>query len=147
MFSCQLIGLLAGLILAPEASARIKTYPGPDEVVQVSLYAQSLKAKELSPHQSLSQLPHNQLLSIRADFSAVFQKESAGRLNIADLAFDAVMPDHAHGTLTTPKLKKLSDRSYLIDGVKFHMKGFWELHFSFKRDGQRHHLVVPYTIQ
>jgi hypothetical protein len=63
-------------------------------------------------------------------------------VTIADAAGQAVhdasitvlggMPAHAHGLPTTPRVKSLGGGRYLIEGLKFHMPGAWEVALRIK---------------
>ncbi|NDE14401.1 hypothetical protein EBZ80_05660 [bacterium] len=44
--------------------------------------------------------------------------------------FDARMPEHNHGMVTKPVIKKISASEYAVDGVKLHMSGKWVLEFK-----------------
>ena len=44
------------------------------------------------------------------------------------LAFDGGMPSHGHGFVTAPRVTRdLGNGEYLVEGVKFHMAGEWEV--------------------
>lgn len=47
--------------------------------------------------------------------------------NPQDVQIGSAMPDHQHGMLTTPAVTKLPDGRYQIDGLRFHMHGWWQL--------------------
>ncbi len=49
--------------------------------------------------------------------------------DIAISAVEARMPEHQHGTTLTPKLHALGGGKYRVEGLLFHMSGFWELFF------------------
>lgn len=82
------------------------------------------------------------LSSATAEVSRPFLK---GIFDVRELDFYAVMPEHKHGMVTKAKIKKISANRFKIDGIKFHMPGFWELHFVFVVDGKRHHVVMPFS--
>lgn len=44
--------------------------------------------------------------------------------------FDARMPEHNHGMVTKPVIKKVSSSEFAVDGVKLHMPGKWVLEFK-----------------
>jgi hypothetical protein len=48
----------------------------------------------------------------------------------ATIAIDGGMPDHGHGLPTAPKASHIGDGHYRIEGVRFNMGGWWELHLS-----------------
>jgi hypothetical protein len=46
----------------------------------------------------------------------------------AHIAVDGGMPQHGHGLPTKPRVtREISDGSYLIEGMKFSMTGWWEI--------------------
>ena len=46
----------------------------------------------------------------------------------ARIAVDGGMPQHGHGLPTTPRVtRELADGTYVIDGMKFSMTGWWEI--------------------
>ena len=46
-----------------------------------------------------------------------------------ELFVDATMPDHGHGMDTTPAVT-MENGVYTVEGMLFHMAGFWELVFA-----------------
>jgi hypothetical protein len=50
--------------------------------------------------------------------------------SVKDFSFDAKMPQHKHGMVTAPKIVKISDLQYRIDGVRLHMAGLWVFEFT-----------------
>ena len=61
-------------------------------------------------------------------FAIIKPSKEAESLEV-DLSFDARMPLHAHGTVTTPGVRPVGD-GFLVEGVVFHMPGNWELYFD-----------------
>lgn len=60
----------------------------------------------------------------------------------AEITFDGGMPAHNHGFPTEPKITKhLGSGTYLLEGVKFSMTGWWRFEFKI-RDGERVDSVV-----
>ncbi len=50
----------------------------------------------------------------------------------AEIRVDAGMPEHDHGLPTTPQVtQRLGDGEYLLEGMKFHMNGWWQIEISF----------------
>jgi hypothetical protein len=50
------------------------------------------------------------------------------RVKGAHFAVDGGMPQHGHGFPTRPRVtRELEDGSYLLEGMKFSMTGWWEL--------------------
>ena len=54
--------------------------------------------------------------------------DAAGQpLDGAKITIDGGMPQHGHGLPTRPRVtKQLGDGTYLIEGVRFNMGGWWE---------------------
>lgn len=51
----------------------------------------------------------------------------------ADVAVTATMPEHGHGMPTKPAVtKNLGDGTYLVEGLKFSMPGWWVLTFRIR---------------
>lgn len=49
----------------------------------------------------------------------------------ASITVDGGMPEHDHGLPTRPQItKNLGNGSYLLEGIKFHMGGWWILTIS-----------------
>jgi len=40
------------------------------------------------------------------------------------------MPEHNHGLATAPSIEASGDGNYLLQGLRFHMMGYWELELS-----------------
>ena len=51
------------------------------------------------------------------------------------LSIDAWMPEHLHGMTRVPKVTARDDGGFAIDGIRFHMSGYWELDFDVTKDG------------
>ena len=49
------------------------------------------------------------------------------------LAVDAAMPEHGHGMNRVPKITRLEDGHFRVEGLLFHMTGHWELYFDVTR--------------
>ncbi len=49
----------------------------------------------------------------------------------ARIAVDGGMPQHGHGLPTTPRVtRELADGTYLLEGMKFSMTGWWEIRLA-----------------
>lgn len=49
----------------------------------------------------------------------------------ASIAVDGGMPQHGHGLPTRPRVtRELGDGSYLVEGMKFSMSGWWEIRLA-----------------
>ncbi|MBM3990293.1 MAG: hypothetical protein FJ298_04715 [Planctomycetes bacterium] len=49
------------------------------------------------------------------------------------LAIDAAMPEHGHGMNRVPRITRLGEGHFLVEGMYFHMTGRWELYFDVTR--------------
>lgn len=47
-----------------------------------------------------------------------------------ELRVDAAMPEHAHGMNTRPTVERGRDGLFRVDGMLFHMSGYWEIYFD-----------------
>jgi len=58
----------------------------------------------------------------------------AGRpISHAQIAVDGGMPQHGHGLPTRPQVtQELTDGTYLLEGLKFSMTGWWEIKLAIR---------------
>jgi hypothetical protein len=49
------------------------------------------------------------------------------------LAVDAAMPQHGHGMNRVPRIERIGDGAFRVEGLFFHMPGKWELYFDVAR--------------
>lgn len=57
-------------------------------------------------------------------------------VNDADIRVDGAMPEHDHGLPTLPQVTRLpGNGEYLLEGMKFHMHGRWQLTISISANG------------
>lgn len=62
----------------------------------------------------------------------------------AEIAIRGGMPAHDHGLPTLPEATRyLGDGRYLIEGMRFHMAGNWEVVLSIDTGAQRDEIVIP----
>jgi hypothetical protein len=56
------------------------------------------------------------------------ERTDGGPARLHHVGFDGGMPSHGHGFVTTPRVTRdLGGGEFLVEGVKFHMPGAWEL--------------------
>jgi hypothetical protein len=56
----------------------------------------------------------------------------------ATITVDGDMPQHGHGLPTRPQVTRyLGNGDYLVEGLKFHMPGWWVVDFQIEADGQQ----------
>jgi hypothetical protein len=64
----------------------------------------------------------------------------------ADIAVKGGMPAHNHGLATSPAIEPGDNGDYLLQGLRFHMMGYWELTLTINDDGVRDEVVIPLTL-
>lgn len=66
----------------------------------------------------------------------------------AAVDFDGGMPEHDHGLPTAPRLAEhFDDGRYRIEGIRFHMRGYWELRITIEDGTHRDTVTIPLTIR
>jgi len=61
----------------------------------------------------------------------------------AALTFNGGMPEHDHGMPTRPRMTaELGEGKYLVEGVRFHMNGHWEVTIEIDANGRRDSVVI-----
>ncbi len=88
--------------------------------------------------------PLNKIFTLKLTISAPKDSpEALSQSQITDVIFDARMPAHNHGMLTKPRVQAAGEKIYIVEGVKFHMPGAWELYVSAQVSGTRRSAVIP----
>lgn len=57
--------------------------------------------------------------------------------------FDARMPQHKHGMVTSPKVTKVKDLEYKVEGVRLHMPGLWVIDFVIEHQSGETRISAP----
>lgn len=78
-------------------------------------------------------VPMNQLFDLA--FTLKSTKTGAPPSPAPAVEVDARMPAHGHGMNRVPKLSKLADGSYKVEGMLFHMPGHWEFYVDIAAGG------------
>lgn len=61
----------------------------------------------------------------------------------ADISLTGGMPAHDHGLPTSPRMTQyLGNGEYLIEGMRFHMHGSWEITITISTAGNRDTVVI-----
>lgn len=69
-------------------------------------------------------------------------------LPAAMLAVSGSMPQHGHGMLVDPRASRQTESGrFLVEGLKFHMPGYWEVKFTVTADGRADDLVFTLDLQ
>ena len=62
----------------------------------------------------------------------------------AEITLEGGMPEHDHGMPTRPVISEsLEKDEYVVEGIRFHMRGQWELVFNIMTDAGMDTLLVP----
>ena len=62
----------------------------------------------------------------------------------ARISVDGGMPQHDHGLPTAPEVtRELGRGDYLVEGLRFHMNGYWEIVVEIRVDGRRDTVTIP----
>jgi hypothetical protein len=64
----------------------------------------------------------------------------------AQVEFDGGMPAHNHGLATAPAVTSLGKGDYLVEGLRFHMQGAWELRITVRYDNTSDRIVIPLNL-
>jgi len=65
----------------------------------------------------------------------------------ANISVTGGMPLHNHGLPTDPRMtQEIGNGDYLIEGVRFHMNGYWELLVTVEVDDKRDTVIVTLDI-
>jgi len=126
-------GVLAGLVLLA-AGIAYHLHHVPDDL---DLSANRLSAQSLyrvSYASRRAPIPLNQI------HTWTIHIETAGGSPIehAAVSVDGKMPQHFHGLPTRPQVtKELGHGDYLVEGLKFHMPGWWVVDFQVDAAGAR----------
>ncbi len=65
----------------------------------------------------------------------------------AGLTIQGGMPEHDHGLPTRPRVTRyLGDGKYLLEGMRFHMPGAWEIQVTIDALGKQDAVVISLTL-
>ena len=88
-------------------------------------------------------------LTINQIHDWVFHVESADGEPIegATVSVTGGMPKHNHGLPTIPRMtQSLGNGDYVLEGMRFHMNGYWELTVTVEAGGRRDMVIISLTI-
>jgi len=75
------------------------------------------------------------------------ESESGDPIEGADIEVEGGMPAHDHGLPTRPRVvEDLGDGYYRLDGIRFHMGGYWEIVVTIQSDASNDTVVIPLTL-
>lgn len=88
-------------------------------------------------------------LTINQIHDWIFHIEGADGVPIenATVSVTGGMPKHNHGLPTDPRMtQSLGNGDYVLQGMRFHMNGYWELTVTVEAGGRRDTVIIPLTI-
>ena len=69
-------------------------------------------------------------------------------LELEELIVFGGMPEHDHGLPTQPEVTmRLDNGDYLLEGLRFHMQGRWELQVEFQYAGADDTAIIDFELQ
>ena len=121
------LSLLLWLVVAPPIHSD-ETLPAPDPATSVESVLGRYRAAYAS---TLEPLSINQIHS----WVIQLQNTEGAPVEGVELSISGGMPAHDHGLPTAPRVtSNLGAGTYLVEGMKFHMGGAWEIVVQIKAD-------------
>lgn len=72
------------------------------------------------------------------------EDQDGAEIEGAKISVSGGMPEHDHGLPTQPRVTKdLGDGNYRLEGLRFHMRGHWELTLTISNAGKESVVVIP----
>ena len=69
-------------------------------------------------------------------------------LELEELNIFGGMPEHDHGLPTQPEVTtRLDNGDYLLEGVRFHMQGHWQLQVELQLNGVEDTAIIDFDLQ
>ena len=88
-------------------------------------------------------------LTINTIHDWVFHIENSDGVTVngAVVSVSGGMPQHNHGLPTIPRMtRSLGNGHYVLEGMRFHMNGYWELNVTVDVGGRRDTVIINLTI-
>lgn len=60
----------------------------------------------------------------------------------AEVVVTGGMPEHNHGLATAPVIEEQESGRYLLQGLRFHMMGYWELALDIRHQGSNDKVTI-----
>ena len=61
----------------------------------------------------------------------------------ASITIKGGMPQHNHGLATQPTIESSGEGEYLLQGLRFHMMGYWELELTIDSGNAKDTVTIP----
>jgi YtkA-like protein len=125
-------GLVLLLLVAAGAMIAYMSYV-PDDLDYSTTRLTEQGMYEVSYTAQVTPVPVNQMLTW-----TLHVETAAGQVvENATITVDGDMPQHGHGLPTRPQVTRyLGNGDYVVEGLKFHMPGWWVMDFVITKDGQ-----------
>ena len=126
-------GVLGGLVLlAAGVLYHLSYVPGDLDLSTIRLSAQGVY--RISYVSRRDPIPLNQIHT----WTIHIETANGRPVERAAVSVDGKMPQHIHGLPTRPQVtKELGNGDYLVEGLKFHMPGWWVVDFQVDAAGPR----------
>jgi len=73
--------------------------------------------------------------------------DANGAPQAAEMSISGGMPEHDHGMPTAPQItRQLDNGDYLLEGMRFHMPGAWQLLFELTINGTQQTAVIDFRL-
>ena len=130
-------------------SGRLKRWFGRGTPAAVMLLALFIATPALAADYVVTYTPRQGKIEINRMHSWVVRVETDDGTPVEDatITVDGGMPAHDHGLPTEPRItEELGDGDYILDGLRFHMGGEWELVFTISSDHGESTVKVMLTL-
>ena len=132
----KLLFALSLLLFVNSVSAAQATPP--------DLTGTTAKGVQIEIYSQLSPLRINQIHS----WHVRLLDNEGNALAVDELEVNGGMPEHDHGLPTQPQItSRLANGDYLLEGVRFHMQGLWQLFIEFQHDGAEDTATIDFNLQ
>jgi YtkA-like len=103
----------------------------------------STKGLQIEIYSELSPLRINQIHS----WHVRLLDRSGSSIAVDDLTVIGGMPEHDHGLPTQPQItERMENGDYLLEGVRFHMQGLWQLLIEFENNGSPDSATIDFNL-
>jgi YtkA-like len=114
------------------AGAAVKTKPTSD-----ADYAKTMKSKDGGFKAAYTSDPEAIPVNKMISWKLKVETADGQAVTDAEIEVNGDMPEHGHGLPTQPKVtKNLGDGTYLVEGIKFSMPGWWIMTFTIRAAGK-----------